>query len=135
MAYYTWGFLATFISNQPSILIIDDDPAILRTFMRIFQKKGYSVAVAARGGEAIEKLNRNNFDVALIDFCLPDMEGTKLFPMIEHNSPRTLKIMWSGKIVEPQHIAGADALLGKPIHPDKLLSIIESKLKNRNIEL
>ncbi|MCL2360106.1 MAG: response regulator [Candidatus Bathyarchaeota archaeon] len=103
--------------------------------MRIFQKKGYSVAVAARGGEAIEKLNRNNFDVALIDFCLPDMEGTKLFPMIEHNSPRTLKIMWSGKIVEPQHIAGADALLGKPIHPDKLLSIIESKLKNRNIEL
>jgi len=123
-----------FISSKPSILIIDDDVAILRAFMRIFQKKGYNVAVAARGEEAIEKLTSSCFDVALIDFCLPDMEGTKLFPLIEHSSPRTLKIMWSGKIAELEHMSGADAFLGKPIQPDKLLSIIDSKLKNRDIE-
>jgi len=124
-----------FISNKPSILIIDDDQAILRTFMRIFQKKGYTVTVAAKGKEAIEKLNNTHFDVTLIDFCLPDMEGTKLFPMIDHSSPKALKIMWSGKIVPPENITGADALLGKPIQPDKLLSLIDNKLKNKNIEL
>jgi DNA-binding NtrC family response regulator len=103
--------------------------------MRIFQRNGYNVTVVARGDEALEKLNTNRFDVALIDFCLPDMEGTKLFPMIEHSSPNTLKIMWSGKIAATEHIAGADAIVGKPIQPDKLLSIIDNKLKNRNIEL
>ncbi|MDR0372844.1 MAG: response regulator [Nitrososphaerota archaeon] len=137
IAYYITGasFSHLFIPNKPSILIIDDDTAILRTFMRIFQKKGYNVAVAARGEEAIEKLNLRRFDVALIDFCLPDMEGTKLFSLIEHNSPGTLKIMWSGKIVAQERMSGVDTLLGKPIQPDKLLSIIDSKLKNRNIEL
>jgi DNA-binding NtrC family response regulator len=124
-----------FIPSKPSILIIDDDTAILRAFMRIFQKKGYNVAIAAKGAEAIEKLNCLCFDVALIDFCLPDMEGTKLFSLIEHNSPRTLKIMWSGKIVAPERISGIDTFLGKPIQPEKLLSIIDSKLKNRDIEL
>jgi len=103
--------------------------------MRIFQKQGYHVTVAARGGEAIEKLNSNRFDVTLIDLCLPDMEGTQLFPMIEHNSPRALKIMWSGKIMATERITGADAILGKPIQPAKLLSIIDNKLKNKNIEI
>ena len=128
------AFKHLFSSNKPSILIIDDDTAILRIFTRIFQKNGYSVTVAARGNEAIEKINGGRFDVALVDFCLPDMEGTELFPLIEHASPDTVKIMWTGKALEQSGMARADALLGKPIQPDKLLSIIDSKLKHRSIE-
>lgn len=123
-----------FITNKPSILIIDDDLAILRVFSRVFQKNGYSVTVASKGAEAIEKLSGNHFDVALIDFCLPDMEGTELFPMIDHSSPDAVKIMLTGKAFGLGCIEGLDALLGKPIQPDKLLSLIDSKLKNRNIE-
>ena len=123
-----------FTVNKPSILIIDDDTTILRTLTRIFQRKGYFVAVAEKGREAIEKISSNHYDVALIDLCLPDMEGTALFPFIHDASPSTLKIMLTGKTLEPNSIEGADASLGKPIAPDKLLSIIDSKLKNRNIE-
>jgi CheY-like chemotaxis protein len=123
-----------FIVNKPSILIIDDDLSILRVFSRIFQKNGYSVTVATKGAEAIEKLSGNRFDVALIDFCLPDMEGTELFPVINHSSPDTVKIMLTGKAFGQGGIKGLDALLGKPIQPDKLLSLIDSKLKNKNIE-
>jgi CheY-like chemotaxis protein len=120
--------------SQPSILIIDDDLAILRTFARIFQRKGYIVAVASKGAEAIEKLRGNHFDVALIDFCLPDMEGTMLFPLIQRQSPRTVKIMLTGKMLGQKNIKGADVLIGKPVQPDKLLSIIDCKLNNRNME-
>ena len=122
------------IASKPSILIIDDDTAILHTFSRIFQRKGYCVTVAERGREAIEKLNINCFDVALIDMRLPDMEGTELFPLIQKLSPSTLKIMLTGKTLLQDSIDGADALLRKPISPDKLLSIIDSKLKDRTIE-
>ncbi|MCW3999878.1 MAG: response regulator [Candidatus Bathyarchaeota archaeon] len=121
-------------SSQPSILIIDDDHAILRVFTKIFQRRGYTVEVASEGREAIKKICSSQFDVALIDFCLPDMEGTQLFPLIQHTSPRTLKIMLTGKAEALNSLKGADALIGKPIQPDQLLSLIDSKLKNQNIE-
>ncbi len=123
-----------FAPNKPSILIIDDDYGLLRTFTRIFQKKGYIVTVAAKGSEAIEKLFGSNFDVALIDFRLPDMEGTELCPIIQKTSPKTVKIMLTGSSFLLKNFKGADALLGKPINPEKLLSAIDTKLKDRCIE-
>jgi DNA-binding NtrC family response regulator len=120
------------IPGRPSILIIDDDASILNVFSRILQRKGYIVTVAAKGVDAIEKISQNHFDVALIDFCLPDMEGIELFPVIEHKSPGTIKIMLTGKPLSG--IKGADVLLGKPVAPDALLGIIDSKLKDRNME-
>jgi CheY-like chemotaxis protein len=123
-----------FIDSKPSILIIDDDLAILRVFTRIFQRNGYSVTVAAKGSEAIEKLSGAPFDVALIDFCLPDMEGTALFPLIQKASPKTVKIMLTGNASLIKCTEGVDALIGKPVTPEKLLSTINSKLKNLDIE-
>ena len=90
--------------------------------------------MAEKGKEAIEKLSSNRYDVALIDLRLPDMEGTELFPLIQKLSPKTLKIMLTGKMLLQDSIEGADALLRKPIQPDQLLSVIDSKLKNKNIE-
>jgi DNA-binding NtrC family response regulator len=123
-----------FIASKPSILIIDDDTAILHVFSRIFQRNGYSVTVVERGKEAIEKINSNHYDVTLIDLRLPDMEGTELFPLIQSTSPKTLKIMLTGKMLSQDIIEGADVLLRKPIQPDQLLSVIDSKLKNKNLE-
>ena len=122
-----------FTAIKPSILIVDDDLAILRCFSRIFERKGYSVTVAERGREALEKLSVNHYDVALIDLCLPDMEGAELFPVIQSKSPNTLKVMLTGKTCSPSSM-GADVFLGKPIAPDKLLSIIDIKLKLKEIE-
>lgn len=123
-----------FITGKPSILIIDDDTAILRTFTRIFQRRGYRVSIAEKGKEAVEKLSHNNYDVALIDLCLSDMEGTELFPIIHKTSPRTLKIMLTGKMLMTNSVEGADAFLEKPIQPEKLFSVIDSKLKEKNME-
>lgn len=123
-----------FIDGKPSILIIDDDTAILRVFSRIFQRNGYSVTAVEKGKDAIEKISSNHYDIALIDLCLPDMEGTELFPLIRNTSPNTLKIMLTGTNPFQNSIEGADALLGKPILPNKLLSLIDDRLKNRNLE-
>jgi len=123
-----------FIASKPSILIINDDIAILHVFSRIFQRYGYAVTVAEKGKDAIEKLSCNHYDVALIDLRLPDMESTELFPLIQSTSPRTLKIMLTGKMLLQNSIGGTDALLKKPIQPDQLLRLIDSELKNKNIE-
>ncbi len=117
-----------FVSSKASILIVDDDVAILHVFSRIFQNKGYIVTVAKKGTEAIEKINANKFDVALVDLGLPDMEGDKLFPFINSISPQTVKIMLTGKIELRDSIEGADVFIEKPVAPEKLLSIINSQL-------
>jgi DNA-binding NtrC family response regulator len=124
-----------FFSSKPSILIVDDDKAILHVFTKIFEKNGYSVNVAEKGKEAIEKLNICHYDVALIDLSLPDMEGNELFPLIKNSSPKTLRIMLTGKTWLKNCIEGADAFVGKPVNPENLLSIIDTKLKNRDSEI
>jgi CheY-like chemotaxis protein len=118
--------------SKSSILIIDDDTTFLRVFSRIFQQRGYKATVDAKGVEAIEKLGKGCFDVASVNLRFPDMESTELLPVIEMTSPQTVKIMLSGN--DLHHIIGADALLGKPINPKKLLSVFENKLRDRNLE-
>ncbi len=123
-----------FLPSKPSILIIDDDTTILRVFSKIFQKNGYLVDIAEKGVEAVEKLRLAHYDVALVDLCLPDMEGTELFPIIKKQSPDTLRIMLSGKCQFQDSVKDADVLVRKPVSPNQLLSLIESKLQGRDIE-
>ncbi|MCW4028856.1 MAG: response regulator [Candidatus Bathyarchaeota archaeon] len=117
-----------------SVLIVDDDYAILQVFKRIFERKGYQVTLAQEGKDAKQKLSTAHFDVALIDLCLPDMEGTELFPYIEKSSTDTLKIVLTGKTYLQDTVHGADAFIAKPIDPARLLSIIDTKIKHRNLE-
>jgi len=120
------------LSSKPKILIVDDDKAILQALSKIFQKKGYRVTTAEKGKEAIKEIAVHRYDVALVDLALPDMEGDKLFPLIQEASPKTVKIMLSGRIELEDNIEGADAFIPKPVAPDRLLNIIESKLTLKN---
>jgi two-component system NtrC family response regulator len=113
---------------------VDDDLAILRTFTRILERKGYLVTAAARGIDAKNKLANDHFDVALIDLRLPDMEGTELFPYIQQSSRKTIKIVITGQTQRLSSIKGADASVAKPVDPTRLLSIIDSKIKLKSLE-
>lgn len=121
-------------SSKPTILIVDDDVAILSVFRKIFQRKGFCVTTAKKGNEAISKISNHKFDVALVDLALPDMEGVQLFPLIKNSSPKTLRILFTGKTWLQGNVEGADVFVGKPVDPEKLLSIIDNRLKNRDSE-
>jgi DNA-binding NtrC family response regulator len=117
---------------KKTILLIDDDQSILRVFTRVFEKKGYAVVVAENGKDAIEKINHNHFDAALIDVRLPDMEGTDLIPIIQKTSPDAVKIIFTGS--PTVELAGGlnnglDAFLVKPVNPAIVLEIFDEKFK------
>ncbi len=120
--------------QKPAILIVDDDVSILLTFRRIFERKGYTVTVAEKGRDALVKLHSGRFDVAVVDFGLPDMEGAKLLPAIRKASPRTFRIMLTGKTQFEGQVKDADVFIGKPVNPEKLLSIIDTKIRDRTLE-
>jgi DNA-binding response OmpR family regulator len=123
----------TLDNAKKNILVIDDDKSILRTFTRILQKNGYVIDVAETGKEALEKAAKKNYDLALIDIRLPDMEGTDLLVKMQHSMRDSIKIMITGfpsletgvKALDE----GADAYLVKPVNPEELLALIEEKFK------
>ena len=122
-------------TRKKTILVVDDDKSILRTFTRILQKSGYGIDVAETGKEAMEKAENRNYDLALVDIRLPDMDGTDLLAKLKNQLQHTVKIMITGfpsletgvKALDE----GADAYLVKPVKPQELLMLLEEKLKNR----
>lgn len=119
--------------NCKTVLVVDDDKSILRTFTRILQRAGYSTETAENGKEALDKIQARNYDAALIDVVLGDSNGLDLLPRIEENSPKTVKIIVTGSdSTEKRDKAcrnGADAYLTKPVNPEVLLEVFAEKLK------
>ena len=120
---------------KKTILVVDDDKSILRTFTRILQKSGYEIDTAETGKEAMAKTENRHYDLALVDIRLPDMDGTELLAKLKKQLQHTVKIMITGfpsletgvKALDE----GADAYLVKPVKPQELLVLLEEKLKNR----
>jgi two-component system, NtrC family, response regulator HydG len=120
---------------KKTILVVDDDKSILRTFTRILQKSGYDIDTAETGKEAMEKTESRHYDLALVDIRLPDMDGTELLAKLKKPLQQTVKIMITGfpsletgvKALDE----GADAYLVKPVKPQELLVLLAEKLKNR----
>jgi len=117
---------------KPSVLVIDDDKTIRRTITEILQAEGFNIQVAKDGGEALEKSQREHYDIALVDIRLPDIDGIKLLKMLKRDNPEIKEIVVTGypslqNAVEAVN-EGADGYIIKPFKPSALLAIIREKL-------
>ncbi|MGH7579212.1 MAG: response regulator [Gemmatimonadales bacterium] len=67
---------------RPTILVIDDEPAIRKTVGRLLERAGYLVRTAATGWEALELVRAEHFDAAICDLHLAGMSGVSLCEQI-----------------------------------------------------
>jgi DNA-binding NtrC family response regulator len=121
--------------NKRSILIIDDNPSILRTLTRLLSREGYEMYSAQTGKEASEKLSTKKFDAALIDVGLGETLGTDLLPLMGKMAPSMLKIVFTGTPMSEgtleEAMKRADVFLLKPVKPETLIGILAEKLKGK----
>jgi two-component system response regulator GlrR len=124
--------LQTIPKGRLSVLIVDDDKAVLKVFGKILQKKGHKVDTAETGSEALKKIEAEQYDMALIDVRLQDMNGLDLLNRIQTCAPNMTKIVLTGYPSDEDRATalerGADEYLAKPIKSEKLIEIVESKL-------
>ncbi len=66
------------MENQKKILIIDDDPHVLRLCEHILMQEGFDVIKASTGAEALKKIQENQLDLLIVDLMLPDMNGGEI---------------------------------------------------------
>jgi two-component system response regulator GlrR len=121
------------MSKRARILVIDDDENIIKTLALCLKSEGYSVDTAENGQEAIAKSNANFYNLAIVDWRLPDIEGTKLLSELKETTPKMAKIMLTGYPSMDNAMAAvnkrADAFLLKPVEFGALLAKIEELLK------
>jgi len=117
------------------ILVIDDDESVRTTLAAILENEGYNVDTAENGKEAIKKSNTDLFSVALIDFRLPDMNGTELLTALKETTPKMTKIMITGFPTLQNAIEcvnkHADAYFVKPVNYETLLNTIRNLTKKQ----
>jgi DNA-binding NtrC family response regulator len=119
-------------------LIVDDNEEIRNTLSSILENNGYSVDAVENGKKAINICKKVSFDVALIDYILPDVKGTDLLHKMKEIQPKMVKIIITGhpsienaaKSVNEK----ADGYVIKPFDPEKLLEMIEKIIKEKQNE-
>lgn len=122
--------------EKKRILVIEDDESVLQRIARILELEGYNVDAAKTGKEAIEKSNLKSYNLALIDFRLPDMEGTKLLTAMRETTPRMTKVILTGyPSAENRTDAAeghADGYIIKPVRIDDLLKTVKEHLRKQD---
>jgi DNA-binding NtrC family response regulator len=85
------------IKKAINLLVIDDDPTIVKFFERLAKQKGYTFFGVASGLEGIEALSKYEVDVALIDLNLPKYSGMQILQHVKANNTGTEVIFITGQ--------------------------------------
>ena len=86
------------VNDQKTILVVDDDPRILRYVSRLLRDGGHDVLVAVDGASAMElsRLRQDEIHLLLTDFEMPRMSGIELATKISIDRPAIKVLMMSG---------------------------------------
>jgi DNA-binding response OmpR family regulator len=120
------------------ILVIDDDKELCREMQEILEDIDYSVCVAFDGESGVELLKKDAFDVVLLDFRLPGMNGLEVLKRSREYSPGSKVLIISGRPFESDLLNEtlqvdehaqikrlADGILKKPFLVEEFLNAVE----------
>ena len=122
--------------GEPLVLIVDDDPR-LREFVRVnLEMEGCAVREAASAEDGLAALEEEAPDLILLDVKMPKVDGWAMLRRVreKHGVAAIPVIMFSGQVDEPNASTaaerGAQAFLGKPFEPQKLIEAAKQVLRS-----
>lgn len=117
---------------MPEILLIEDDDDLNKVLKEALELHGHRVTTALEGELALNEIDQNRFDVAIVDIFLPNMDGIDVIKQLLSKCPGVKVVAVSGgsKIDKEMCLAaamesGAHATLPKPFTPTQLLEAIQ----------
>ncbi len=126
-------------SKTGSILIIDDEADVLASLDDLMRTEGYRTATASTAAAGLEKLDKEPFDLVLLDISLPDSNGIDVLRTIKRDSPELPVMMItaydSSQVAFQASREGAESYTTKPWDNDKLLIEISNLLDRSRLRV
>ncbi len=122
------------------ILVVDDEPTIVRLMEFILARQGHEMLVAVNGEEALEKIQLHKPDLVLLDIMMPRIDGYEVARRIRANEETAGLpiIMLSAKAQEADirkgMEVGVNEYITKPFSPDQLVHVVSDYLSRRGKE-
>jgi two-component system KDP operon response regulator KdpE len=120
------------VTPPARILLVDDETSIQRAIAPLLRSRGYEVAVAATGADALRQVAERQPDLIVLDLGLPDIEGTEVCRRVRLTSNAPIVVL-SARGAERDKVQaldlGADDYVTKPFGPEELLARIRVALR------
>ena len=122
-----------------TVLIVDDDPKLLKMLGRTLVYEGFRVLSASNGVEALAEIQAHRPDVVVLDWMMPGMDGLTALESLRAAGDQTLVLMLTARDAVENRVAGleggADDYLVKPFAPAELLARIHALLRRPSVSL
>ena len=120
---------------QPKVLLVDDEKGLRLGTKRLLESEGYAVSAAENGTEGIKLGTSNDFDLAVIDMRMPDVDGIKVLDEILRAYPNTICFIATAYASYETAIeatkTGAFGYILKPFSPEEILSRLKEGYAKR----
>ena len=124
--------------NEQKILVVDDDPVVLKSLKDLLAIRGFNPDIAIGGQEAICQLSQTDYDLVLLDLHMPYVSGHDVMNHINSNKIDTSVIIVSGETsfeaAKSACTQGAYDFLRKPYATDELIITINNALKEKRLQ-
>jgi len=122
----------------PSVLIVDDEPAILQSLGGLLSDEGFEILTASNGYEALKIIDKESPDLILLDIWMPGIDGIETLKEIKKDNPYIQVIIITGhgniETAVKATKLGAFDLIEKPLSIDKVIVSINNALDFRRLE-
>jgi DNA-binding NtrC family response regulator len=119
--------------KAPRVLVVDDEAVVANSIRRTLARRGYDIAEAFNGREALERLAAEPFDLVLLDMKLGSENGLDLLSTIKKGNPDLPVVMVTGYASVDTAVdaikRGADDYMAKPFTPEELYGVARKTLR------
>ncbi|MEN1967611.1 response regulator [Lentibacillus sp. N15] len=121
---------------EKEILVVDDQPGIRLLLGEVFANEGYHVVTAETGKEALDKLHQKTFDLIVLDYKLPIIDGAEVLRRLKQDEIMTPAIIMSGLAEElanvPRDCPNVKKIVAKPFNINDICAITRELLNCNN---
>jgi EAL domain-containing protein (putative c-di-GMP-specific phosphodiesterase class I) len=125
------------VARARHVLLVDDDPAVLRSLSRVLKTRGYVVSSTSSGPEAVQLVTKTDFDVILSDIAMPEMDGITLLREIRSHDLHVPVILVTGEPTVDTAVQaleyGAMHYLTKPVPVEALEAALDKAIHMRRM--
>jgi len=126
-------------AKEDRVLVVDDDPSMLRTIARLLKLNGYECLTAASASEARALIDQDGVALVLSDVDMPGESGIELLDSIASEHPGTATVMVTGiddpELAERALRMGAYGYVIKPFESNEILISVSNALRRRQLEI